>query len=219
MAVGGLNVEDGDLGLGPRLADDLEELALAVGLHVERDDASRAAATGRTISDLQPSADAGKLDVEEVRVHEGVDTIRAQGVRSKPVDRMVDAGSFPGYFRAFVVTKRRRRVRPTIHATPRSGAMRIVSLDHLVLTVRFFCAMANPTEVVLAETETGRGILGVVDGFSPRESKTMVRSSGGRTFCGRSGTSCDRNPALAFDSRLRYFTGVTKAGSDERRQP
>jgi len=31
-----------------------------------------------------------------------------------------------------------------------------------------FCATANPTEVVLAETETGRGILGVVDGFSPK---------------------------------------------------
>ena len=31
-----------------------------------------------------------------------------------------------------------------------------------------FCATANPTEVVLAETETGRGILGVVDGSSPR---------------------------------------------------
>ncbi len=31
-----------------------------------------------------------------------------------------------------------------------------------------FCATANPTEVVLAATEQGRGILGVVDGFSPR---------------------------------------------------
>ena len=31
---------------------------------------------------------------------------------------------------------------------------------------RIFCATANPTEVVLAETEQGRGILGVVDGFS-----------------------------------------------------
>jgi uncharacterized protein len=28
-----------------------------------------------------------------------------------------------------------------------------------------FCATANPTEVVLAETEQGRGILGVVDGL------------------------------------------------------
>jgi hypothetical protein len=33
---------------------------------------------------------------------------------------------------------------------------------------RIFCATANPVEVVLAETEQGRGILGVVDGFSPR---------------------------------------------------
>jgi len=32
---------------------------------------------------------------------------------------------------------------------------------------RVFCATANPTEVVLAETEQGRGIVGVVDGFSP----------------------------------------------------
>lgn len=33
---------------------------------------------------------------------------------------------------------------------------------------RIFCATANPTEVVLAETEQGRGILGVVDGFRPQ---------------------------------------------------
>lgn len=33
---------------------------------------------------------------------------------------------------------------------------------------RILCATANPTEVVLAETEQGRGILGVVDGFSPK---------------------------------------------------
>jgi adenosine/AMP kinase len=32
---------------------------------------------------------------------------------------------------------------------------------------RIFCATANPVEVVLAETELGRGILGVVDGSSP----------------------------------------------------
>ncbi len=30
---------------------------------------------------------------------------------------------------------------------------------------RVFCATANPTEVILAETQQGRGILGVVDGF------------------------------------------------------
>ena len=33
---------------------------------------------------------------------------------------------------------------------------------------RVFCATSNPVEVVLAETEQGRGILGVVDGLSPK---------------------------------------------------
>jgi adenosine/AMP kinase len=32
---------------------------------------------------------------------------------------------------------------------------------------RIFCATANPTEVVMAQTEQGRGILGVIDGASP----------------------------------------------------
>ena len=31
-----------------------------------------------------------------------------------------------------------------------------------------FCATANPVEVILAESEQGRGILGVVDGSSPK---------------------------------------------------
>jgi hypothetical protein len=31
-----------------------------------------------------------------------------------------------------------------------------------------FCATANPVEVVVAETEQGRGILGVIDGGSPK---------------------------------------------------
>ena len=30
---------------------------------------------------------------------------------------------------------------------------------------RIFCATANPVEVIIAETEQGRGILGVIDGF------------------------------------------------------
>jgi len=31
-----------------------------------------------------------------------------------------------------------------------------------------YCATANPVELVIAETETGRGILGVVDGLRPK---------------------------------------------------
>ena len=30
-----------------------------------------------------------------------------------------------------------------------------------------YCATANPVEVIIAETEQGRGILGVIDGFKP----------------------------------------------------
>ena len=37
---------------------------------------------------------------------------------------------------------------------------------------RIFCATANPTEVVLAETDQGRGILGVIDGYRPRGIET-----------------------------------------------
>lgn len=33
---------------------------------------------------------------------------------------------------------------------------------------RIFCATANSTEVIIVETEQGRGILGVVDGFAPK---------------------------------------------------
>ncbi|MEE9442538.1 MAG: adenosine-specific kinase [candidate division Zixibacteria bacterium] len=33
---------------------------------------------------------------------------------------------------------------------------------------RIFCASANPVEVIIAETEQGRGIIGVIDGFAPK---------------------------------------------------
>jgi uncharacterized protein len=33
---------------------------------------------------------------------------------------------------------------------------------------RIFCATANPTEVIVAATEQGRGILGVIDGAAPK---------------------------------------------------
>jgi hypothetical protein len=31
-----------------------------------------------------------------------------------------------------------------------------------------FCATANPTQVIVAESEQGRGLAGVIDGFSPK---------------------------------------------------
>lgn len=33
---------------------------------------------------------------------------------------------------------------------------------------RIFCATANPVQVVVAQTDQGRGILGVIDGFLPQ---------------------------------------------------
>jgi adenosine/AMP kinase len=43
---------------------------------------------------------------------------------------------------------------------------------------RIFCATANPLEVIVIETEQGRGILGVIDGFSPKgvETETDVKA-------------------------------------------
>jgi len=33
---------------------------------------------------------------------------------------------------------------------------------------QIFCSTANPTDVIVAETDQGRGILGVVDGFASK---------------------------------------------------
>ena len=37
-----------------------------------------------------------------------------------------------------------------------------------------FCATANPVEVIVAESELGRGILGVIDGSSPKGVETQA---------------------------------------------
>lgn len=42
------------------------------------------------------------------------------------------------------------------------------AIKNVAEVCQIFCATANPTEVILAVTEQGRGILGVVDGFSPQ---------------------------------------------------
>ena len=45
-----------------------------------------------------------------------------------------------------------------------------INVMHAVRAVpeicRIFCATANPVEVVIAETELGRGVMGVIDGFT-----------------------------------------------------
>jgi adenosine/AMP kinase len=45
-----------------------------------------------------------------------------------------------------------------------------------------YCATANPVEVVIAETATGRGILGVVDGERPRGTETEADVAARKAF-------------------------------------
>ena len=47
---------------------------------------------------------------------------------------------------------------------------------------RIFCATANPVEVVVAQTKQGRGILGIVDGFSSKAIETEEDAQNRRSF-------------------------------------
>ena len=42
---------------------------------------------------------------------------------------------------------------------------------------RIFCATANPVEMVVAETDQGRGLLGVIDGLSPKGIEGAARGT------------------------------------------
>ena len=50
-----------------------------------------------------------------------------------------------------------------------------------------FCATANPVEAIVAETEQGRGVLGVVDGFPPQGVETETDAQARRDFLRRIG--------------------------------
>jgi uncharacterized protein len=45
-----------------------------------------------------------------------------------------------------------------------------------------YCATANPVEVVVAESEQGRGVMGVIDGFSPKGVETAGDADHRRAF-------------------------------------
>jgi adenosine/AMP kinase len=50
-----------------------------------------------------------------------------------------------------------------------------------------FCATANPVEVIVAETEQGRGVLGVIDGSSPKAVETAEQAAQRHEFLRRIG--------------------------------
>jgi adenosine/AMP kinase len=55
-------------------------------------------------------------------------------------------------------------------------------LQNVPEVCRIFCATANPVEVIVAETEQGRGVLGVVDGSSPKGVETEADAQARREF-------------------------------------
>jgi len=70
------------------------------------------------------------------------------------------------------------------------GAFPINVLDRIKAcpeVCRIFCATANPVEVVRAVTEQGAGILGVVDGFSPKGIEGEVEKAGRKALLRRFG--------------------------------
>jgi len=38
----------------------------------------------------------------------------------------------------------------------------------IIFFLNIFCATSNPLQILVAESEQGRGIVGVIDGFSPK---------------------------------------------------
>jgi uncharacterized protein len=44
----------------------------------------------------------------------------------------------------------------------------LTQIKHCPEVCSIFCATANPLEVIIAESPMGRGVLGVIDGFSPK---------------------------------------------------
>ncbi len=46
------------------------------------------------------------------------------------------------------------------------------SIKNVPEVCRVYCATANPVEVIIAETDQGRGILGVIDGFASKGIET-----------------------------------------------
>jgi hypothetical protein len=48
----------------------------------------------------------------------------------------------------------------------------LTAVRNVAEVCRIYCATANPTEVIIAETDQGRGILGVVDGLGTKGIET-----------------------------------------------
>jgi len=92
--------------------------------------------------------------------------IRREGNDPMLIDAAVDKLRSVGAGHTFLIVLK--------HAYP-INVLNAVKLCPEVCTI--FCATANPVEVILAETEQGRGVLGVIDGSGPKgtEAEEAVR--------------------------------------------
>ena len=83
--------------------------------------------------------------------------VRKEGNQPELVNAAVDNIRDVGAGHAFVIVLK--------NAFP-INLLNAVKLCQEVCSI--YCATANPVEVVVAETQQGRGILGVIDGFPPQ---------------------------------------------------
>jgi adenosine/AMP kinase len=87
----------------------------------------------------------------------GVCLVRKDGNDARLIEQAVSTARLIGAGHTFVIYLKKGfpiQILPAIKATRE--------------VVHIFCATANPLEVIVAETQQGRGILGVIDGFPPK---------------------------------------------------
>ncbi|MCS7117755.1 MAG: adenosine-specific kinase [Thaumarchaeota archaeon] len=156
-----------------------------------------------------------QLHVVKVEFPEGVQLILAQSHFIKTVEDVHEAlvTAFPGikFGIAFCEASMKRLVRHSgtdeeLESLAVENALRLGCGHLLVIMLRnaypinvlprlrdvqeivgFYCATGNPVQVIVAETEQGRGVLGVIDGQSPlgvegpeeiKERKEILRKLG-----------------------------------------
>jgi len=87
--------------------------------------------------------------------------IRNQGNDWKLIDEAVECARAVGAGHSFFLIMRK--------AFPINVLSQIKSCQEVA---NIFCATANPLQILVAQSEQGRGIVGVIDGFSPRGVET-----------------------------------------------
>ncbi len=136
-----------------------------------------------------------KIDVVDVPIPEGANVIIGQAHFIKTVEDLYEAlvTSVPGikFGLAFCEASQKRLIRfegndeelkkYAIEAAKRIAAGHVFAiyirdawpinvlnaLKHVQEVVTLYAATANPLQVVVIETDQGRGIIGVVDGYTP----------------------------------------------------